>query len=79
MFLVGSPMANWSQARGQTKIGSKDLIKDDTRSEDTRPGGSPGSPLEPGPEGGLVDEHLVAGLATEPGRAHPEKATAPLI
>lgn len=23
VFLVGSPMANWSQARGQTKIGSK--------------------------------------------------------
>ncbi|KAK5875618.1 hypothetical protein CesoFtcFv8_026682 [Champsocephalus esox] len=37
-------MANWSQARGQTKIGSKDLMKDDTGSEDTRPGGSPGSP-----------------------------------
>ncbi|KAK5880582.1 hypothetical protein CesoFtcFv8_023595 [Champsocephalus esox] len=38
-------MANWSQARGQTKIGSKDLMKETrTRSEDTRPGGSPGSP-----------------------------------
>jgi len=44
VFLVGSPMANWSQARGQTKIGSKDLMKDDTQSEDTRPGGSSGSP-----------------------------------
>ena len=31
--------------------------------------------LEPGPEGGLVGERLVAGLATEPGRAQPEKAT----
>ncbi|KAI4797561.1 hypothetical protein KUCAC02_025000, partial [Chaenocephalus aceratus] len=38
--------------------------------------------LEPGPEGGLVGESLVAGLATVPGRAQPEKAmwaTPPLL
>ena len=32
-------------------------------------------PLEPGPDGGLVSEHLVARFATEPGRAQPEQAT----
>lgn len=30
--------------------------------------------LEPGPEGGLTGECLVAGFATEPGRAQPETA-----
>ena len=36
----------------------------------------PGAPrLEPGPDGGLDGECLVAGFATEPGRAQPEKAT----
>ncbi|KAK5865692.1 hypothetical protein PBY51_019941 [Eleginops maclovinus] len=38
-------MANWSQVRGQTKIGSKDLMTNKHESEDTRPGGSPGSPF----------------------------------
>ena len=31
--------------------------------------------LEPGPDGELVGEHLVAGFAMEPGWAQPEKAT----
>ena len=34
-----------------------------------------GPRLEPGPDGGLVGERLVAGFATEPGRAQPEEAT----
>ena len=28
LLLVGTPMANWSQARGQTKNGSKDPMED---------------------------------------------------
>uniref|UniRef100_A0A8D3BKF5 Endonuclease/exonuclease/phosphatase domain-containing protein n=1 Tax=Scophthalmus maximus TaxID=52904 RepID=A0A8D3BKF5_SCOMX len=69
-------MAEWSQARGQTKYGSTKTPWT-TEEEEKRP--SPeearGPRLELGPGGGLVGERLVAGFATEPGRAQPEKAT----
>ena len=42
-LLLGTPMAKWSQARGQTKNGSKDLMEDCGRRTVTLPGGSPGS------------------------------------
>ena len=35
-----------------------------------------GPRLEPGPNGELIGEHLVAGFATEPGWAQSEKVTA---
>ena len=68
-------MANWSQARGQTKNGSKDLMEDCGRRLVSLPGGNRGPLLEPGPEGGPASERLVAGHATEPGHAQPEKTT----
>ena len=43
LLLVEAPMANWSQVRGQTKNGSKDLMEDCGRRIVTLPGGSPGS------------------------------------
>ena len=67
-------MANWSQARGQTKNGSKDPMEVCGRRQVTLPGGSPGPLLEPGPEEGPASERLVAGHATEPDQAQPEEA-----
>ena len=38
------------------------------------PGGSPGPGPEPGPDGGPMSERLVAGSATGPDQAQPERA-----
>ena len=43
LLLVGALMANWSQARGQTKNCSKELMEDCGRRSVTLPGGSLGS------------------------------------
>ena len=43
LLLVWTPIANWSQARGQTKNGSKDLVEECGRRTVTLPRGSPGS------------------------------------
>lgn len=46
VLLVGFPMAEWSQARGQTKYGStKDAMEDRGRGKGTQPRGSPGPPF----------------------------------
>ena len=50
------------------------MMKKNQRGGVTQPGGIPGPRLEPGPDGELDGERLLAGFATEPGRAQPEKA-----
>ena len=42
MLPVGSPKANWSQVRGQTKYGSKYPMRNRGVRRETLPGGSPG-------------------------------------
>ena len=71
VLLVGTPMANWSQARGQTKNSSKGPQKERKRPS---PEEARVPHLEPGPEGGPTSVRLVVGHATEPGQAQPEEA-----
>ena len=77
MPLVGSPMANRSEGRGQTKGGSEDANDEQKKKvfRVPRPDVSHrGPPLEPGLGLGLMDECLVAGPSPMgPGQAQPEK------
>ena len=79
MPLVGSPKANRSWGRGQTKRGSEDHYDErhnwiQISLARTRVTGAPS--LEPGLGVGLAGERLVAGpTPTGPGRAQPERET----
>ena len=73
MLPVGSPKANWSQVSGQTKYGSK-YPMENRSGERPCPEEAWGPRLEPGLDGGPVSERLVAGSATGPGQAQPERA-----
>ena len=74
MLPIGSPKANWSQARGQTKYGSKYPMKNGVVRQETLPGGSPG-PTSGARPGRRARERAPCRSATGPGQAQPKRAT----
>ena len=77
MLPVGSPKANWSQVRGQTKYASKYPMRNRGVRRETLPGGSPG-PTSRARPGRRARERAPGGrvcLGARPGTARNSNVT----